>query len=75
MRGVTSGHTIEKVYPLSYPKFEKVILLDAYKKRRSKLYYIRDKVGKDAKFKSLLKSQEKDVVIYQKVSKEEKSES
>jgi large subunit ribosomal protein L19 len=44
--------TIEKIYPLSFPNFEKVILLDDYKIRRSKLYYIRDKVGKDARFKS-----------------------
>lgn len=49
--------TIEKIYPLSFPNFEKVILLDDYKIRRSKLYYIRDKVGKDARFKSLISAE------------------
>jgi large subunit ribosomal protein L19 len=60
IRGVTAGHTIEKVYPLSFPKFEKVSVMDEYKIRRSKLYYIREKVGKGAKFKSLLKGDDKD---------------
>lgn len=60
IRGVAAGHTIEKVYPLSFPKFEKVIVLDEYKIRRSKLYYIREKVGKSAKFKSLLTADKKD---------------
>lgn len=60
IRGTVAGHTIEKVYPLSFPKFEKVTLLDEYKVRRSKLYYIREKVGKDAKFKSKLTPENKD---------------
>jgi large subunit ribosomal protein L19 len=60
IRGTTAGHTIEKVYPLSFNKFEKVIVLDEYKVRRSKLYYIREKVGKAAKFKSLITPEKKD---------------
>jgi ribosomal protein L19 len=36
--------TIEKIYPLSFKKFDKVLLLDDYKTRRAKLYYIREKV-------------------------------
>lgn len=52
IRGTAAGQTIEKVYPLSFPKFEKVILLDEYKVRKSKLYYIREKVGKAARMKS-----------------------
>ena len=59
IRGTTAGQSIEKVYPFSF-HFEKVIVLDEYKVRRSKLYYIRDKVGKDAKFKSIAKSDKKD---------------
>lgn len=61
IRGVTSGHTIEKVYPFSFPNFEKVILLDEYKIRKSKLYYIREKVGKDAKFKSIITPDSKEL--------------
>ena len=52
IRGLAAGQTIEKVYPLSFPKFEKVILMDEYKVRRAKLYYIREKVGKSARMKS-----------------------
>ena len=60
IRGTVAGHTIEKIYPLSFPKFEKVTLLDEYKIRKSKLYYIREKVGKDAKFKSKITPETKD---------------
>ena len=54
IRGKTAGHTIEKIYPLSFPNFKQVMLLDEYKIRRAKLYYIRDKVGKDARMSSIL---------------------
>ncbi|MBP6086216.1 50S ribosomal protein L19 [Patescibacteria group bacterium] len=60
IRGVAAGQTIEKVYPLAFQGFSKVTLLDEYKVRRAKLYYIREKVGKDAKFKSLLSADNKD---------------
>ena len=61
VRGPVARMTIEKIYPLSFLNFDKVLLLDEYKVRRSKLYYIREKVGKSAKMKSLL-GQTKDVV-------------
>lgn len=54
VRGQVARMTIEKIYPLSFDRFEKVLLMDEYKVRRAKLYYIRDKVGKAAKMKSLL---------------------
>lgn len=60
IRGAAAGQTIEKVYPLSFQGFEKVALVDEYKVRRNKLYYIREKVGKDAKFKSILTADKKD---------------
>jgi large subunit ribosomal protein L19 len=47
---------VEKIYPLSFPNFAKVLLMDDYKIRRSKLYYIRTKVGKDARFKSVIEN-------------------
>ena len=52
IRGTVAGNEIEKIYPLSLKKKKKVILLDEYKVRRAKLYYIREKVGKDARMKS-----------------------
>jgi large subunit ribosomal protein L19 len=59
IRGKTSGMTIEKIYPLSFQAFDKVLLLDTFKVRRAKLYYLRDKVGKDARLKSLITSDER----------------
>lgn len=53
IRGKSAGHTIEKIYPLSFTKFDKVIVVDEFRARRAKLYYLRDKVGKDAKMKSI----------------------
>ncbi len=54
IRGEAARMTVEKIYPLSFPNFDKVLLMDDYKIRRSKLYYIRTKVGKDARFKSVI---------------------
>ena len=44
IRGFAAGQTIEKVYPLSFPKFEKVIPWMNTKVRRAKLYYIRERL-------------------------------
>lgn len=54
IRGEAARMTIEKIYPLSFPNFDKVLLMDDYKIRRSKLYYIRTKIWKDARFKSVI---------------------
>ena len=54
VRGKVIGIDVEKVYPLSSTTIKKIILLDKKKVRRAKLYYIREKIGKDARLKSLL---------------------
>ena len=59
IRGDAARMTVEKIYPLSFPNFDKVLLIDDYKIRRSKLYYIRTKVGKDARFKSIIEQGKK----------------
>jgi len=51
--------TIEKIYPLSFPNFAKVILLDEHKVRQSKLYFMRDKIGKAARLKSVVAADRK----------------
>jgi large subunit ribosomal protein L19 len=61
MRGTCSGVTVEKIYPFSFNKFEKVLLLDEFKARKSKLYYLRDKVGKDARMKSKITPERRDM--------------
>jgi large subunit ribosomal protein L19 len=66
VRGEVAGVTVEKTYPLSYPKFKKIVLLDQYRIRRAKLYYIREKVGKKAmKLRSILPDSERNKVIYE----------
>jgi large subunit ribosomal protein L19 len=47
---------IEKIYPLCFDKFAKIILLDEFKVRKSKIYFLRDKVGKSARLKSIITS-------------------
>lgn len=54
IRGTIAGVVVEKIFPLSFPKFEKVILLDQFETRRARINYIRDKVGKWAKMKSII---------------------
>lgn len=66
IRGIVAGVDIEKIYPLSFTKFEKVTLLDDYKIKRSKLYYIREKVGKDARMKSKISSEKRNTNILSK---------
>lgn len=66
IRGIVAGVDVEKIYPLSFTKFEKVTLLDDYKIRKSKLYYIREKVGKDARMKSKISSEKRNTNILSK---------
>ena len=69
IRGKTSGNTIEKIYPLSFVNFDHVYLMDVYKIARAKLYYMRDKIGKDAKLKSLITADQRGMDLL-KIAKE-----
>ncbi|HNP92423.1 MAG TPA: 50S ribosomal protein L19 [Rectinema sp.] len=48
------GVGVERVFPFNSPRVEKVEIIKAGKVRRAKLYYIRSKVGKKAKVKTLV---------------------
>ncbi|MBP3416819.1 MAG: 50S ribosomal protein L19 [Spirochaetaceae bacterium] len=48
------GVGVERIFPLNSPRIAKVERVRAGKVRRSKLYYIRGKVGKAAKVKELI---------------------
>ena len=48
------GVGVERVFPVYSPRVIKVEVVRVGKVRRSKLYYIRDKVGKGAKVKELV---------------------
>lgn len=64
VRGKVAGMTIEKIYPLSFPNFDKVVLVDAYKVRQAKIYYIREKIGKDARMKSISTADQRGVDLF-----------
>ncbi|MDD6146234.1 MAG: 50S ribosomal protein L19 [Oscillospiraceae bacterium] len=51
VRRVSYGVGIERVFPVHSPNVAKVELVRNGKVRRSKLYYLRDRVGKSAKVK------------------------
>ncbi|MBC8546788.1 50S ribosomal protein L19 [Clostridiaceae bacterium NSJ-31] len=55
VRRVAHGCGIERVFPLHSPNVDKVELVRHGKVRRSKLYYLRDRVGKAAKVKEQLR--------------------
>ena len=55
VRRVAHGCGIERVFPLHSPVVEKVEVVRSGKVRRAKLYYLRDRVGKAAKVKELIK--------------------
>ena len=48
------GVGVERVFPMNSPRIAKVEVVRPGKVRRAKLYYIRDKIGKDAKIKELI---------------------
>ena len=54
VRKTSYGVGVERVFPLHSPRVMKVELVRPGKVRRSKIYYVRDKVGKAAKIKELL---------------------
>ncbi|MBP0964596.1 MAG: 50S ribosomal protein L19 [Ruminococcus sp.] len=51
VRRVAHGCGIERVFPVHSPVVDKVEVVRTGKVRRSKLYYLRDRVGKAAKVK------------------------
>lgn len=55
VRRVAHGCGIERVFPLHSPVVDKVEVIRHGKVRRAKLYYLRDRVGKAAKVKELVK--------------------
>lgn len=55
VRRVAHGCGIERVFPLHAPVVDSVDVIRRGKVRRSKLYYVRDRVGKAAKIKEQIK--------------------
>ena len=55
VRRTSYGVGVERVFPLHSPNVAAVKVVRNGKVRRSKLYYLRDRVGKAAKVKELIK--------------------
>jgi len=54
VRRISYGVGVERVFPLHSPNVESIKVVRRGKVRRSKLYYLRDRVGKAAKVKQAL---------------------
>jgi large subunit ribosomal protein L19 len=55
VRRISYGVGVERVFPIHSPNVEKVEIVRRGRVRRSKLYYLRDRVGKAAKVKEQLR--------------------
>lgn len=55
VRKVSNGVGVEKTWPMHSPNVEKVEVVRRGKVRRAKLNYLRNRVGKKAKVKELVK--------------------
>jgi large subunit ribosomal protein L19 len=59
VRKMSYGVGVERIFPVNSPKIEKIEVVRRGRVRRAKLYYVRDRVGKAAKVKELIKRKEK----------------
>ena len=55
VRRVSYGVGVERVFPIHSPNVKSVEVIRRGRVRRAKLYYLRDRVGKAAKVKELIK--------------------
>jgi large subunit ribosomal protein L19 len=58
VRKISFGVGVERIFPFHSPRIESVEVVRPGRVRRSKLYYLRDRVGKAAKVKELIKKKE-----------------
>lgn len=55
VRKISNGVGVEKTWPMNSPLIEKIEVVRLGKARRAKLYYLRDRVGKRAKVKEIVR--------------------
>ncbi len=56
VRKISYGIGVERVFPMHSPKIARIEVVRRGRVRRAKLYYLRDRVGKAAKVKELIRA-------------------
>ena len=55
VRKISNGIGVEKTWPLHSPNVEKIVVVRHGKVRRAKLFYLRERTGKRAKVKEVIR--------------------
>ena len=55
VRKTSNGIGVERTWPLHSPRIDKIVVVRRGKVRRAKLFYLRDRVGKKAKVKEIIR--------------------
>ena len=53
VRRVVAGQGVERVFPVNSPRIDRIEVVRRGAVRRAKLYYLRNKIGRDARVKEL----------------------
>lgn len=61
VRRISFGVGVERTFPLHSPKIDHIEIVRSGRVRRAKLYYMRDRIGKSARLKEIVRKN-KDVV-------------
>lgn len=59
VRKVSYNIGVERVFPLNSPKIEKIEIVRVLRVKRAKLYFLRERKGKSARLKEVLKRKDK----------------
>jgi large subunit ribosomal protein L19 len=59
VRKLSNGVGVERIFPLYSPKIAKIEVVRHGKVRRAKLYYVRGKIGKEARIKERIPKKDK----------------